>query len=98
MTGLINDILMISRLESMDAEVMFRCENQRASQEIMDSLKAAGRPPCQVFLHVDCKPSCIRANLQQMKELFTNLATNAIIQPARRPGGLRWVNREMTCW
>ena len=40
MTGLINDILMISRLESMDAEVMF--SDVRISvllQEIMDSLK-----------------------------------------------------------
>ena len=34
-----------------------------------------------------------------MKELFTNLATNAISTtgPEARCG-LRWVNREMTCW
>lgn len=89
MTGLINDILMISRLESMDAEVMF--SDVRISvllQEIMDSLKPLAAS-CQVFLHVDCKPLCIRANLQQMKELFTNLATNAI--KYNRPGGQVWI-------
>ena len=65
MTGLINDILMISRLESMDAEVMF--SDVRISvllQEIMDSLKPLAAS-CQVFLHVDVKPLCIRANLQR---------------------------------
>ena len=89
MTGLINDILMISRLESMDAEVMF--SDVRISvllQEIMDSLKPLAAS-CQVFLHVDVKPLCIRANLQQMKELFTNLATNAI--KYNRPGGQVWI-------
>ena len=34
-------------------------------------------------------PLCIRANLQQMKELFTNLATNAI--KYNRPGGQVWI-------
>ena len=85
----INDILMISRLESMDAEVMF--SDVRISvllQEIMDSLKPLAAS-CQVFLHVDVKPLCIRANLQQMKELFTNLATNAI--KYNRPGGQVWI-------
>ena len=89
MTGLINDILMISRLESMDAEVVF--SEVRVSvllQEIMDSLKPLAAS-CQVFLHVDVKPLCIRANLQQMKELFTNLATNAI--KYNRPGGQVWI-------
>ena len=54
----------------------------------MDSLKPLAAS-CQVFLHVDCKPLCIRANLQQMKELFTNLATNAI--KYNRPGGQVWI-------
>ena len=87
MTGLISDILRISRLESMDAEVMF--SDVRISvllQEIMDSLKPLAAS-CQVFLHVDCKPLCIRANLQQMKELFTNPGHQCHqVQPARRPG------------
>ena len=38
---------------------------------------------------MDVKPLCIRANLQQMKELFTNLATNAI--KYNRPGGQVWI-------
>lgn len=90
MTGLINDILMISRLESMDAEVLF--SDVRVSvllQEITDSLKPLAASS-QVFLHVDCQPLCIRANLQQMKELLTNLLSNAV--KYNRPGGQVWVN------
>ena len=67
-------------------------------QEIMDSLKPLAAS-CQVFLHVDCKPLCIRANLQQMKELFTNWPPmpSSTTGPEARCG-LRWGNREMTCW
>ena len=73
----------------MDAEVVF--SEVRVSvllQEIMDSLKPLAAS-CQVFLHVDVKPLCIRANLQQMEELFTDLATNAI--KYNRPGGQVWI-------
>lgn len=90
MTGLINDILMISRLESKDAEVVF--SDVRISvllQEIVDSLKPMAASS-QVFLHVDCQPLCIRANLKQMKELLTNLISNAV--KYNRPGGQVWVN------
>lgn len=89
MTGLINDILMISRLEAKDAEVVF--SSVRISvllDDILDSLK----PPaaqCQVFLHADCQPITIEANPQQMKELLNNLITNAV--KYNRPGGQVWV-------
>lgn len=89
MTGLINDILMISRLESKDAEVLF--SDVRISvllSEITDSLKPLAASS-QVFLHVDCQPLCIRANLQQMKELLANLISNAV--KYNRPGGQVWI-------
>ena len=89
MTGLINDILMISRLEAKDAEVVF--SSVRISvllDDILDSLKPMAAQ-CQVFLHADCQPITIEANPQQMKELLNNLITNAV--KYNRPGGQVWV-------
>ena len=89
MTGLINDILMISRLEAKDAEVVF--SSVRISvllDDILDSLKPLAAQ-CQVFLHADCQPITIEANPQQMKELLNNLITNAVNY--NRPGGQVWV-------
>lgn len=89
MTGLINDILMISRLEAKDAEVVM--SNVRISvllEEITERLKPQAAS-AQVFLHIDCQPLCIRANVQQMDELLTNLLSNAI--KYNRPGGQVWV-------
>ena len=89
MTGLINDILMISRLEAKDAEVVF--SSVRISvllDDILDSLKPLAAQ-CQVFLHADCQPITIEANPQQMKELLTNLTTTAV--KYNRPGGQVWV-------
>ena len=90
MTGLINDILMISRLEAKDAEVVL--SDVRISvllEEILDSLKPLAASS-QVFVHSDCQPLCIKANLQQMKELLSNLISNAI--KYNRPGGQVWIN------
>ena len=90
MTGLINDILMISRLEAKEAEVTF--SDVRVSvllEEIIDSLKPQAAE-AQVFVHVDCQPLMIHANLQQMRELLTNLISNAI--KYNRPGGQVWIN------
>ena len=90
MTGLINDILMISRLEAKEAEVTF--SDVRVSvllEEIIDSLKPQAAE-AQVFGHVDCQPLMIHANLQQMRELLTNLISNAI--KYNRPGGQVWIN------
>ena len=90
MTGLINDILMISRLESKEAEVTF--SDVRISvllDEILDGLKPQAAES-QVFIHADCQPLMIHANLQQMRELITNLVTNAV--KYNRPGGQVWIN------
>lgn len=90
MAGLINDILMISRLEAKDAEVVV--SDVRISvllDEITDSLKPAAASG-QVFIHCDCQPLCIKANPQQMKELLSNLVSNAV--KYNRPGGQVWVN------
>ena len=90
MAGLINDILMISRLEAKDAEVVV--SDVRISvllDEITDSLKPAAASG-QVFIHCDCQPLCIKANPQQMKELLSNLVSNAV--KYTRPGGQIWVN------
>ena len=90
MTGLINDILMISRLESKDAEVAF--SDVRLSvllDEITDRFKPMAASQ-QVFLHVDCQPLCVHANLQQMKELLGNLIGNAV--KYNRPGGQVWIS------
>ena len=90
MAGLINDILMISRLEAKDAEVVV--SDVRVSvllEEIIDSLKPAAAAG-QVFMHCDCQPLSIKANPQQMKELLSNLVSNAV--KYNRPGGQVWVN------
>ena len=90
MAGLINDILMISRLEAKDAEVVV--SDVRVSvllEEIIDSLKPAAAAG-QVFIHCDCQPLSIKANPQQMKELLSNLVSNAV--KYNRPGGQVWVN------
>lgn len=78
---------MISRLEAKDAEVVV--SDVRVSvflEEIIDSLKPAAAAG-QVFIHCDCQPLSIKANPQQMKELLSNLVSNAVkIQPTRWSG------------
>ena len=73
-----------------EAEVTF--SDVRVSvllEEIIDSLKPQAAE-AQVFVHVDCQPLMIHANLQQMRELLTNLISNAI--KYNRPGGQVWIN------
>lgn len=89
MTGLINDILMISRLESKEAEVTF--SDVRISP-LLDDIVESLQPMAalgQVYIHVDCQPLMIRANAQQIKELLSNLVSNAV--KYNRPGGQVWV-------
>ena len=57
-------------------------------EEIAESLKPAAAQS-QVFIHIDCQPLCIKANVQQMKELLTNLVGNAV--KYNHPGGQVWV-------
>lgn len=90
MTSLINDILMISRLESKEAEVAF--SDVRISpllEDIVESLQPMAALG-QVYIHVDCQPLMIWANAQQMKELLSNLVSNAV--KYNRPGGQVWVS------
>ena len=50
MTGLINDILMISSLEAKDAEVMiFRCAHQRLSAGDHGQPESRRQPPARCF-------------------------------------------------
>jgi two-component system phosphate regulon sensor histidine kinase PhoR len=89
MNNLINDILMISKLETKEAEVLK--SDVRLSivlDDIIDSLKPLAASH-EVLIHMDCKPLCIYANGQQMKELFGNLITNAV--KYNKPGGEVWV-------
>ncbi len=89
MNNLINDILMISRLETKDAEVLKT--NVRLSivlDDIIESIKPLAASH-EVLIHMDCKPVCIYANTQQMKELFGNLISNAV--KYNKPGGEVWV-------
>ena len=89
MNSLINDILMISRLETKEAEVLK--SDVRLSilvEDIIESIKPLAASH-EVLVHMDCKPICIHANGQQMKELIGNLITNAI--KYNKPGGEVWV-------
>ncbi|MEY8352254.1 ATP-binding protein [Lachnospiraceae bacterium 54-53] len=89
MNSLINDILMISRLETKEAEVLK--SDVRLSillDDIIESLKPLAASH-EVMIHMDCKPLCIYANGQQMKELFGNLISNAV--KYNKPGGQVWV-------
>lgn len=85
MTGLINDILMISRLETKEAEVVLsEIRICPLVSEVCTSLEPLAKQ-CNVTIEMNCKPLVMTANSQQMKELFTNLINNAI--KYNKPGG-----------
>ena len=89
MTSLINDILMISRLETKEAEVTL--SDVRLAplvKEVCASLEPLAKE-YQVSLEINCRPLMIYANTQQMRELFNNLIINAI--KYNRPMGKVWV-------
>jgi two-component system, OmpR family, phosphate regulon sensor histidine kinase PhoR len=85
MTNLINDILMISRLETKEAEVILSevrlCPLVR---EVCNSLEPLAKE-YQVTVDTSCRPLLINANAQQLRELFSNLISNAI--KYNKPGG-----------
>jgi len=78
MTNLINDILMISRLETKEAEVILTdvriCP---LVKEVCTSLEPLAKE-YQVTVNMNCRPLIMRANSQQLRELFSNLIMNAI--------------------
>nr|WP_206762710.1 ATP-binding protein [Mobilitalea sibirica] len=78
MTNLINDILMISRLETKEIEVTLTdvriCP---LLKEVCTSLEPLAKD-CKVTIELSCKPIVMHANAQQLRELISNLITNAI--------------------
>lgn len=89
MTNLINDILMISKLEAKEVKVVMA--DVRIGP-LLDELIISLQPfaaAAEVFLHVDCMPLMVYGNIQQFTELFNNLISNAI--KYNRPGGQVWV-------
>lgn len=85
MTNLINDILMISRLETKEAEVeLTTVRICPLLKEVCDSLEPLALE-FQVQVETNCKPISMVANNQQIRELFSNLITNAI--KYNKPGG-----------
>jgi len=85
MANLINDILMISRLETKEAEVTIReIKICPLVNEVIASVKPLAREN-NITFEVNCKPFTINANDGHMKELLNNLITNAI--KYNKPGG-----------
>jgi two-component system phosphate regulon sensor histidine kinase PhoR len=85
MTNLINDILMISRLETKEAEVLLsEVRICPIVKDVCNSLEPLAKE-CQVTVKMNCKPLIITANTQQIRELFSNLIGNAI--KYNKPGG-----------
>ncbi|MDF2942844.1 MAG: hypothetical protein K0S01_1702 [Herbinix sp.] len=85
MTNLINDILMISRLETKEAEVVLTevriCPLVKEVCASLEPLAKEGK----VTVNLSCRPLMMNANTQQLRELFSNLITNAI--KYNKPGG-----------
>jgi two-component system phosphate regulon sensor histidine kinase PhoR len=78
MTNLINDILMISRLETKEAEVVLsEVRICPLVKEVCTSLEPLAKE-CKVTVNMNCRPLTLNANTQQLRELFSNLITNAI--------------------
>ena len=78
MASLINDILMISRLETKEAEIIItEVRICPLINELIVSLKPLAAEN-EVTIEMSCKPIVIMANYGQMRELFNNLITNAI--------------------
>jgi len=89
MTNLINDILMISRLETKEAQVVLGEVNlPRLVKEVCASLEPLARE-YRVTMITDCRPVTMYANHQQLREMFSNLITNAI--KYNKPEGKVWV-------
>lgn len=89
MTSLVNDILMISRLESRGAEAdIVTIQVGDLFEEAVSALatQAAERG---VFINKEISPFAIRADLRQMTELCMNLIGNAI--KYNHAGGQVWI-------
>lgn len=90
MTSLINDILMISRLETKEAEVTFSMVRMSPLvAEIFESLEPIATE-YRVTMHQECEPIIIEASTKQLRELVMNLVNNGIMY--NHPGGNVWVD------
>ncbi|MBQ7840939.1 MAG: two-component sensor histidine kinase [Lachnospiraceae bacterium] len=88
MTSLIDDILMISRLESKDAEVtLSKVQMKAVLKEVLESLQPQANN-YQVTIWGESEEIAIQASVQQMRELFLNLISNGI--KYNHPGGHVW--------
>lgn len=89
MTSLINDILMISKLETKDLSVdLSEVRMAPLLSEVVEYLHPIAKQQ-QVTIHMDCQPIVLKESANQMEELLTNLLTNAI--KYNHPGGEVWV-------
>lgn len=85
MTNLINDILMISRLETKEAHVTFSMVRiNPLVDEIFESLEPIAAQ-YQVVLEKECEPITIETGAKQLRELLMNLINNGIMY--NHPGG-----------
>lgn len=92
MTSLVDDILMISKLESRGAETDPICIRVK---ELMDETVSSLAPVAAertVLIHKNCEDFCITADLKQMTELFMNLLSNAV--KYNYPGGEVWATAQ----
>ncbi len=90
MTSLINDILMISKLETKDLSVdLSEVRMAPLLSEVVESLEPIAKGQ-EVSIHTDCQPIVLEESANQMEELLTNLMTNAI--KYNHQGGDVWVN------
>lgn len=78
MTNLINDILMISRLETKEVEVTHEMVRLAPLvDEVCKSIEPLAKE-CQVKIITNCRPLSMEANTAQLRELLNNLITNAV--------------------
>lgn len=90
MTNLINDILMISRLEAKEAEVHISAvKMEPLLNEILESLEPIASE-YQVSVHCELEPVEIEASAKQLRELIVNLVSNGI--KYNHPGGNVWIH------
>lgn len=85
MTNLIDDILMVSRLETREARVAFApVRLDLLLGEIFETLQPIAADYA-VRLERECAPAAVMADAEQIKELLNNLIVNGI--KYNRPGG-----------
>lgn len=89
MANLIDDILLISRLEAKETqEVLVDLALQPFLNQIEELMEPIATEH-QVGLHMECEPLQIEVSVRQLRELLVNLVGNGI--KYNRPGGNVWV-------